>query len=96
MKKTPLKRISKKRQEQMKEYGKLREQYLAENTICEVCGQEPSTEIHHKSGRWQKTNDVSLFMAVSRKCHNRIHFGEQIQGEYKYGPSWSRENGYLI
>ena len=97
MKKTRLKRISKKRQESMKLYKVLREEYLADNPTCEVCNSRTANEIHHREpGRGSKTNDVSLFVAICRKCHRRIHQGEQINGEYKFGPKWARQEGWLI
>ena len=92
MKRTPLRRISKKRQEQLKEYSKLRKAYLEENPVCEVCQKRKATDIHHKSGRGSNTNNVDTWVVVCRTCHDRIHFGAN-QG---YGPSWARENGWLI
>jgi len=92
MRKTPLRRVSKKRQAQLKEYGKLRKEYLEEHSKCEVCQSRNATEIHHKMGRGKHTNDVEYFVAICRTCHNNVHFGTN-QG---YGPSWARENGWLI
>jgi len=108
-----MRKISKKRQDQLKEYRKLKLEYYENlrkdqekaglqppksGPWCEVCIKEgwkpePATDIHHKEqGRGTKTTDTSIFLAVSRRSHDLIHFGA-TQG---YGPKWARERGYLV
>ena len=83
---TPLRKISKKRVREMVEYRKKREIYLREHPICEVCGTSAATEIHHVRGRHSGGFlDEKTFLAVCRYCHNKIH---------AY-PKWAEELGYL-
>lgn len=97
MRKTPLRRVSKQKQKQNREYGKLREKFMAENPGCKVCEGEGepnprrAVDVHHVSGRGSKTNDVSTWLPVCRQCHDDIHFGA-TRGR---GSSWARERGYL-
>ena len=88
MKKTPLRRVSKKRQKELREYSKLRKAYLSEHPTCEVCEEKPATDIHHRHSRGLGGAfvDLSNFVGVCRSCHRMIH--EQ--------PSKARENGWLI
>lgn len=91
MKKTPLRRRSKKREKEQKVYLKNKAEYLELHPICEVCGEKPSYEIHHVQpvGQGGKLTDKSNFLACCRSpwgCHEWIH----------RNPSASREKGYLI
>jgi ribosomal protein L32 len=85
MKRSPLRRISKKRQSELREYKKLGENFL-ENKVCEKCGRKRKLDIHHKAGRGRFYLDVDTWMAVCRECHDYIH---------KW-PKESREKGWLI
>lgn len=70
----PIRRVSVKRMAQLKEYYILRNDYLAEHRRCELCGIAQAQDIHHRAGRvGSKLNDVSLFLAVCRPCHDFIH-----------------------
>jgi len=82
--KTPLKRggrlrpVSKKRAKQIKEYAKVRQEYLSLNPSCEICGKS-GTQIHHKKGRFQeRLNDKNFFMSVCSCCHQWIHNNPQV------------------
>ena len=86
LKRTPLARVSTAQQKRLLAYYCERKTYLEQHPTCEVCKQSPATEIHHKAGRGSKTADPSMFLAVDRECHRRIHDN----------PSWARENGFLI
>lgn len=60
---------------------------MKDHPVCEVCGLEPSVDLHHKKGRsGDLLFDTKFFMAVSRKCHDRIH----------QNPKWAKESGFLI
>tara|TARA_B100001093_G_scaffold504253_1_gene559790 strand:- start:25 stop:312 length:288 start_codon:yes stop_codon:yes gene_type:complete len=83
--KTPLRRVSKARREASKIYLTLRQSFLADLPLCEVCEKEKSTDVHHKKGRGKYYLDVDTWLSVCRKCHDRIHVN----------PSWARENGFI-
>jgi len=101
MRKTPLRRVSKKRSKELAEYRKLKKQYLAEHPYCEVCEAEGwprrrATDIHHVHGRSGGAYlNPDTWLAVSRLAHDRIHWGEIENGELLFGPSWARCLGYL-
>lgn len=84
--KTPLRKVSKKRQKEMREYGILRKEFLSKLPICEVCMKVNSTDIHHKAGRGKHYLDVDSWLSVCRFCHDKIH----------REPIWAREKGFLI
>ena len=88
LKRTPLRRVSKKRQAALKVYSNLRKEFLESKPICEVCTTNDSSDIHHKLplGRGGKLNDVTIFLAVCRVCHDKIH----------QDPKWAEENNYLL
>ena len=66
-----IKPISDKRKERLEKYYELRELYLISHPICQVCGKNIATDIHHMSGRLGEAlfND---FLAVDRSCHSWI------------------------
>ena len=94
----PIRRVSSKRAAQLKEYTKLRKEFMAANPICKVWLDEnpdsmfhvdasASTDVHHKKSRVGKMLlDTRYWMAVSRTAHQRIH----------QFPKWAREKGYLL
>ena len=88
---TPIPRVSKKRQKETVEYLKIRTEYLNEHKLCEAklpgCSGF-STEIHHiKGGEERSTTylDTTTYMAICRSCHSYVHLNPKI----------SRELGYL-
>jgi len=84
--KTPLRRVSKRRSEEMKEYSKKRTEFLTELPICEVCMKAKATDVHHKAGRGKHYLDDETWLSTCRSCHDRIH----------REPIWAREKGFLI
>lgn len=82
----PMKRISKKRQTESKEYSSKRLQFLTELPLCEACMRATSTDVHHKAGRGKNYLDVDTWLSVCRPCHEKIH----------REPIWAREKGFLI
>ena len=84
--KTPLRRVSKRRSKEMKEYGILRKEFLERLPICEVCMKAKSTDIHHKAGRGKYYLDTESWLSTCRSCHDKIH----------REPKWAREKGFLI
>lgn len=85
---TPLRRVSRKRAEALKAYRVNKADYLSENPTCEVCANQEATDIHHKLplGRGGKLNDISIFLAVCRPCHETIH----------HNPKWAEKKGLLL
>lgn len=88
MKRSPLRRVSPKRAKALKAYRVHKLKYMSDHPSCEVCEVLPATDIHHKLplGRGGKLNDVSIFLAVCRVCHDKIH----------HNPLWAEEQGYLL
>ncbi len=76
MKRTPLKKRSKKRSKQEAEYNKLRLLYLQDHPYCKAKVFKCTiiaTDIHHIKGRMgDDLNDVSDWIGVCRSCHNWI------------------------
>lgn len=87
MKRTSLRRVSKKRATQNREYLKLRKDFLANALFCEVpdCFNR-SEEIHHVNHReGKRLLDTKYFLAVCRTHHAFIH----------NNPAWARAQGLL-
>lgn len=79
---------SKKMQDNMVLYGKLRKQFLKEHPVCPITG-EKTTDVHHKKGRLGKLLlDQRFWLAVSRKGHKWIE--ENPLEAKKLGYSLSR------
>lgn len=57
---------------------------MEQHPPCQLCGAQ-ATDIHHKAKRGKNLNNVDTWMAVCRKCHNRIEDNK----------SWARANGLL-
>lgn len=82
-----MRRTSKKRTQQTKEYNKKRAEYLHNTPLCERCGPQFATEVHHKAGRnGERLIDSRYFMAVCRSCHEYIH----------NNPNESYKKGWLL
>jgi len=90
MKRSPLKRRSKKKQVQDVEYTKLRRTFLLQHPVCEIFENESATQVHHKKGRGIHYLDPSSWMAVSDRGHKFIHDNPKIakeKGWLIYGPN---------
>lgn len=82
---TPLRRVSKVRQTQLRRYSAARLEFLREHIRCAICGQR-STEVHHKRGRiGVRLLDFENCIALCLRCHKKIHDN----------PKWARSAGYL-
>lgn len=94
MKRTPLKRgtkrlkpVSKKRSKQNAVYSDVRKEHLAKHPKCQVCEMIPSDQIHHRRGRWgERLNESEFFLAVCQPCHVKIH----------NDPAWAYSHGFLL
>lgn len=69
-----IRRRSKKRAKQEREYGIIRALFLDQNPICQVKNcRGPSQEVHHKKGRiGELLTDVRYFLAVCNPHHRYI------------------------
>jgi len=91
VKRTPLKRttylnpMSKKRRKDAIEYKALREAFLKELPVCEVCQKSKSTDAHHAEKRGKNYLRAETWLATCRPCHDKIH----------REPKWARQHGYL-
>jgi len=86
---TPLKRISKKRQNALTIYRRLKKEYILEHDTCEVRGcSHPAVDIHHmlSLGRGGSFLEPSNFMAICRLHHIQIH----------NNPRWAEAEHYLL
>lgn len=87
MKRSPLRRTSKKRATQNKAYSKLRKEFLLWRLYCDICKVKPVSHVHHIDGReGMLLLDPTKWMALCFHCHQKIHAD----------PKWAREQGYLI
>lgn len=84
---TKIRKLSKKRAKQNREYEKVREEYLYVHPFCEVCGWGENLQIHHKKGRTgELLTDKKYFLAVCHTCHQKIELF----------PEWAKENGFSL
>lgn len=86
MKRSPMRRVSRRKQGSYMEYIKLRLKYLTEHPKCECCGIRQATELHHKRGRGIYLCEVKWFMATCSTCHHSIETNRE----------WAMNRGYRI
>ena len=80
-KRTPIRKVSIKRQGELKDYSKLKKEFMSrpENQFCPVMKHfqavdMPATEIHHMNDRnGDRLNDTNYWLAVTRVGHSWIH-----------------------
>lgn len=83
----PLRKFSKRRERDEREYAKLRARFLEQNAFCAVYPSERATQVHHRFGRYGGYYlDTSTWLAVSAKGHEFIHAN----------PAIAREKGWLV
>lgn len=85
---SPIRKVSKKRAVENREYLKLRAKFLAENPRCAVYPELMATDVHHMASGKDRAKhylDVDTWMSVSRAAHNWIH----------ENPREARQLGYL-
>jgi hypothetical protein len=64
--------------------SKLRPWKLMNDPLCEICGREAATDVHHKNGSWRETGNWALFMSrenlvsACHSCHSKITAKETI------------------
>lgn len=87
LRRTPIKRVGKKRQSERRIYGKLVHKIINGETLCAVNGCENvATECHHRKGRGIHYIEESSLMPICSFHHRKVHSN----------PSWAREFGYLL
>lgn len=77
LKRTPLKRVSKKHAKELRTYAKLRKAFLATHPMCELARYPGCTgyasEVHHTKKRGKYLNDPQHFLATCTACHRWCH-----------------------
>lgn len=91
MKRSPLRRVSKKQAERNRIYSGLRKEFLQSHQPCAICGHAEATTVHHRGKpgqlkRGSNTNDTETWMALCFTCHRFLE-------DHK---DWARENGYIL
>jgi hypothetical protein len=84
---TGIKKVSVSMGKKLKEYSKLKAEFIKKNPKCKVYPDRPATTIHHMAGRLgDLLLDTKYWIAVSLEAH--------IEIETK--PDWAKEKGYSI
>jgi hypothetical protein len=90
MKRSPLRKVSKKRAGENAEYLKLREKFLLDQPWCEIGARgctRKARDVHHANHReGKRLLDRKYWWATCRSCH--IFIGDN--------PKIAREKGWLI
>lgn len=86
--KKPIAKNSDKMAQALKEYAKLRKEFLKANPVCEVFKDRPAVDIHHMKGRAtiELLLDDNYWKAVSREAHQWIELH----------PEEAKEKGYSL
>jgi hypothetical protein len=84
MKRTALRRCSKKHAKELATYRILRHAYLSEHPKCHLCS-SLATDIHHTQRRGKHLNNVDSWLGLCRQCHSFVHDN----------PKQARENNLL-
>ena len=72
-----MRKVSKKRSRQLREYAKKRKLFLEHNSYCKVCGGH-ADQIHHMKGRENELLlDERYWLPVDFKCHRIIEDNPQ-------------------
>ncbi len=82
----PIPKVSPKMAAALREYSKLRKQFLDCNH-CKICKKQ-ATQVHHMAGRAtiELLLDTNLWLAVCMPCHEFI----------ERNPLWAKEKGYSL
>lgn len=84
MKKSQLRKVSKKMSKALVKYRELKYDFLHPSQTCQVCLTRKATQIHHKKRRGKYLNDVSSWLPVCSQCHHTI----------ESNPKWAMINGF--
>ena len=84
--KTTIRRVSKKRAAELKEYKLKRNVFLTLNKRCQCCNFENATDVHHSRGKIGRLlNETKYWFALCRNCHRQV----------TDNPIWARAKGLL-
>jgi len=84
---TKIRKLSKKRAKQNREYRKIEILYLIDNPFCARCN-HPSTQVHHMKGRiGTLLTETRYFLAVCMLCHQWIELHPKEAKELGYSLS---------
>lgn len=72
LKRVAVKKVSKKMAGYLREYSKLRKQFLLENPNCRKYPELAATDIHHSRGRGKYLLDTTTWIPLSRKAHIEV------------------------
>lgn len=80
----PIQKVSDKQSKLLREYSRLREQYLRQHPICQAkvkCKGRIASDLHHQKGRGKYLCDTTFFLSTCRECHDWIteHSKEAIE-----------------
>lgn len=94
MKKTALRKVSKKQIRRLGDYKKTMQEYLAAHDFCERCGLDfrhgHAKSLHHKRGRGKYLADPRYYSALCISRHN--HFtNEYIEGCHDWVEAHKKE-----
>lgn len=87
MKRTPLRKTSKKRASELRVYSVLKKTFLKLRPYCEIfepCCTRTAVDVHHTNGR-KRLNEIRDWLPACRACHDFIHSR----------PKYAREMGFL-
>ena len=74
LKRTPLRKVSKKRAKQNRLYSSLIKQLKKDHPTCEGCGKKGYVDVHHRLGRsHDRLLDPDNFLYLCRNCHQIMH-----------------------
>lgn len=81
-----LRPVSSRRAVQLREYNRLKEDWIRAHPVCEICRAQPTAQVHHRAGRiGNRLNSTEDWLGVCAECHDKIH---------AHG-SWARQLGFL-
>ena len=84
---TPMRQVSERTAKRNRRYKSERLPFLDARPLCEICGVNRSTEVHHKAGRGVVVFfDQSQWLAVCHDCHVFV----------THHPDEARRNGWSV
>jgi hypothetical protein len=84
---TKPKKVSLSMAKKLKEYSRLKAEFLKKNPMCKVYKDKKATTIHHMKGRiGDLLLDTKYWIGVSMEAHDEI----------EKNPAWAKEKGYSL
>lgn len=89
MRRAAIRKVSKKRQRELRVYSVLKKEFLSQRRFCEVfesCCTRKAIDVHHINGRnGKRLVDIRDWLPVCRSCHRFLHDH----------PKYAKEAGFL-